>query len=127
MMAYWKAAAITRLTELEAMSKAAGNLPGEIAACRGVGPRGCDERLDAMVRKEELTRRLKNTKAWLSQTRTALSALTPEERLVLQLLYVAPRKGNASKLCELLECEQATVYRRRDRALRKFTLAMYGK
>lgn len=127
MMTYWKASAITRLTEYEAMVQARENLPGQIGECQGSGAYGCDDRLDAMVRRGELKERLRNARMWLSRTEGALGVLTPEERLVLRLLYIAPRKGNVTRLCELLECEQATVYRRRDKALKKFTMALYGR
>jgi len=37
-----------------------------------------------------------------------------------------PAKGNVERLCVELYTEQSTVYRRKDVALRKFTIAMYG-
>lgn len=49
----------------------------------------------------------------------ALQVLTPEERLVVDMLLVRPKKGNAQVLCELLDVEQSSVYRRRDKALKK--------
>lgn len=56
----------------------------------------------------------------------ALAVLTPEDRLVLQLLDIAPAIGNGAKLCELFGCEIATVYRRRNRALQRFSEALFG-
>ena len=64
---------------------------------------------------------------WLDVTHKGLGVLTPEERLVVQMLYIMPKKGNVARLCDLLDCGQSTVYRRRDKALEKFTVALYGK
>lgn len=66
--------------------------------------------------------RLRNLQAMRRQvaaTDQALQELTPEERLVAQLLLVSPQKGNVQRLCQLLEVEQSTVYRRREQVLKK--------
>ena len=110
----WKISAITRLKEYDAMTAAAENLPAGLALCR-------------RENRQQLHSRLNNARQWVALTNRALGALTPQEQLVLRLLYIAPQKGNVNRLCELLECEQATVYRRRDKALQKFTMALYGK
>lgn len=113
-MENWKTAAITRLREYDTMTAAAENLPVELVLC----PR---------EHSQELHSRLNTARQWVALTNRALGALTPQEQLVLRMLYIAPQKGNVGRLCELLGCEQATVYRRRDRALKKFTTALYGK
>ena len=69
---------------------------------------------------------LEHTRHWLDQLGRGLDALTEEERTVLDMLYIHPKKGNATKLCEVLEVEQSTVYRRRDKALEHLNLALYG-
>ena len=69
---------------------------------------------------------LEDTRYWLDQLSRSLDALTEEERTVLDMLYIHPKKGNATKLCEVLEVEQSTVYRRRDKALEHLNLALYG-
>lgn len=60
-------------------------------------------------------------------TDKALAALSPEDRMVLQLMVISPAKGNGERLCSVLGCELSTVYRRRDRALRLFYYALYGE
>ena len=110
----WKISAITRLKEYDAMKAAVQNLPVELEICC------CEDR-------QEMHSRLDAARQWVALTNRALGSLTPQEQLVLRMLYIAPQKGNVSRLCELLECEQATVYRRRDKALGKFTMALYGK
>ena len=49
----------------------------------------------------------------------ALAALTEEECNILATLYLHPKRNNVDKLCEKLEVERTTVYRRRDRALKR--------
>lgn len=113
-MDYWKTSAVTRLKEYDTMTAAAQNLPEGLELCR-------------LEDRQEMYRRLNTARQWVTLTNRALGTLTPQEQLVLRLLYIAPQKGNVARLCELLDCEQATVYRRRDKALQKFTMALYGK
>jgi len=53
-------------------------------------------------------------------------ALTREDQAILYSMYVQPQKGAVNKLCEQLGVEQSSVYRKRDGALYRFTLALYG-
>lgn len=69
---------------------------------------------------------LEHTRYWLDQLDRGLEALTEEERTVLDMLYIHPKKGNPGRLCEILQVEQSSVYRRRDRALSKLNLALHG-
>ena len=55
----------------------------------------------------------------------ALSLLTPEERLVANLLLICPHRGNIQKICQHLHIEQATAYRRRKQVLQKLTASLY--
>lgn len=52
-------------------------------------------------------------------TEQAIQVLTPEERLVVDRLYIHPEKGAVQALCELLELEPSSIYRRKDRAVEK--------
>lgn len=74
----------------------------------------------------ELTARLKKTEKTLGVIKRGLAVLTPEERLVLSRFYIYREKGNPQRLCEALGVEQSSVYRRKDKALGKFTEAIYG-
>lgn len=85
-----------------------------------------DRLLGSLAYQEELERRLAVTEAYVSGIEAALQALTEEEQLVLDRFYIHPQRGNADKLCEELCVERASVYRRKDQALRRFTMALYG-
>lgn len=140
----WKKEAAEKLMEYEARRRAIESIPQEIRALeldyealRATDPeavpgRGSGEnrREDAMlsniVRREELHRQLELARAWVALADGGLAALEEEDRLVLDRFFVHRHKGACERLCEELDREKAQVYRRRDRALRRFTLALYG-
>lgn len=55
-----------------------------------------------------------------------MACLSDDEQWVLQRFFVDCEPGCVDILCEELGCEQAQVYRLRERALHKLTTAMYG-
>lgn len=75
---------------------------------------------------EALTQKLLKSKLLIDQLQRGLSSLTEEERLILEWMYINPKKGVTMALCEELEVEVATVYRRRNKAIEKLTRAMPG-
>ena len=85
-----------------------------------------DSMLSNIVHRDELKRRLKEARLWVAQVDKALSVLDDEERLVLDRFYIHRAKGNVGELCERLNLEKTAVYDRRDKALRRFTIALYG-
>jgi len=138
----WKDEAVEKLKRYKAMRQALQNIPAEIqrlkddaVALRSVSAdkvsvKGGGSREDALisnlVQQQELERSLKQVKQWLFVADRGLEALDSEERLVLQKLYLFPEKGAVDALCFELGVEQASIYRKRERALRQFTLALYG-
>ena len=68
----------------------------------------------------------KDINALDDDTAAALAVLDEEERHILDRFYIHRANGNVERLCDELHVEVATVYRRRDKALRHFTLALYG-
>ena len=140
----WKQEAETKLLQYVARQQALTSIPEEIArleldynGLRASSPGDVhvtggseDRREDAMlsniVRRQELRRQLESAQRWIALTDGGLSALNDEERLVLDRFYIHRRKGACEQLCEELDREKAQVYRRREKALRRFTLALYG-
>ena len=55
----------------------------------------------------------------LNAMEMALQELTPEQRLVVDRLVIHPAPGNLAVVCELLELEKSSVYRRKYQALDK--------
>ena len=139
----WKREAADKLKNYEAHKQALECLPKEIkrleSAYTGIrsattdgtpvsggGNTREDSMLSNIVHRDELKRRLKEARLWVAQVDKALAVLDDEERLVLDRFYIHRAKGNVGELCERLNVEQATVYRKRDSALRRFTIALYG-
>ena len=138
----WKREAIDKLKNYEAHREALENIPKELqrlesvytgirssvgsTAVSGGGGSREDTMLSNIIHRDELKRRLKEARLWVAQVDKALAVLDDEERLVLDRFYIHRAKGNVGELCERLNVEQATVYRKRDSALRRFTIALYG-
>ena len=139
----WKREAIDKLKHYDAHREALENIPKEIkrlesayAGIRSATTDGTpvsgggntreDSMLSNIVHRDELKRRLREARLWVAQVDKALAVLDDEERLVLDRFYIHRAKGNVGELCERLNVEQATVYRKRDSALRRFTIALYG-
>ena len=139
----WKEEATEKLRKYDAMRLAIQNLPEELkrleqAACairsarvdgtpvKGGTNRREDMLLSNLVCREELANALDQAKIWVSTADRALGALTPEEKLVLHRLYIYPERNALDRLCQELDLEQSSIYRKRDQALHRFTMALYG-
>lgn len=73
----------------------------------------------AVLRQAEVHRReIKRLQGLVAPVDAALESLSDEERELLSLV-VDRRQGQVERLCQMLEVEPATVYRRRNKALRK--------
>lgn len=93
---------------------------------KGGGNRREEALINNLVERQELEWTLQQVQRWLCTADRGLSALTPDERLVLQRLYLYPERGALNRLCNELGVEQSSIYRKRDQALHRFTVAMYG-
>ena len=139
----WKREAIDKLNNYTAHRAALENIPQEIkrlesaytgirsattdgTAVSGGGSTREDSMLSNIVHRDELKRRLKEARLWVAQVDKALAVLDDDERLVLDRFYIHRAKGIVGELCDRLNLEKTAVYDRRDRALRRFTLALYG-
>ena len=138
----WKNEAIERLSRYDAMKGALLSLPEELKRLEAEainlkavrtdkvvvksGADNGDALINNLVSQEEIRYALAQAKRWVKTTDRALSILLPEEKLVLHRMYVSRERGVIDRLCMELGCEQSSIYRKRDSALRKFTIALYG-
>ena len=139
----WKQEAITQLQKYEAMVEAVETIPTELARLKLLSRRtpgsgsdgvrvltsrsmGDDALINNIMKRQELEMSYKNAKLWVASTQKALSVLEPEEKQILEKMYIRPEKGAVGSLCVSLGIEQSSVYRRRDSALERFTIALYG-
>lgn len=139
----WKYEAIEKLRDYEAKKLALSTLPEEIrrleldarrirSACgdgtpvKGGGSTREDMMLSNIVHREELERALEMARKWVALVDAGMEILGAEDRLVLERFYMHPERGNVERLCGELGLEKSAVYDRREKALRRFTLALYG-
>ena len=139
----WKYEAIDKLKHYEAKKQALQSIPQEMKRLESVmcsirsatadgtpvsggGSGREDMMLNNIVHRDELERSLEQAQIWVDTVHDALMMLGEDDRLILDRFYINPAKGNVDRLCEELAVEQATVYRRREKALRLFTMALYG-
>lgn len=114
------------IRRLEAAGTAISSVRTDLVTVRQSGKRKEDQLLDNILCRQELTQALEDTKKWIAVTNKALDALDPEEKVLLQRMYIKPVAGGVSQLCMLMNMEKSNIYRKRDRALRKFATVLYG-
>ena len=138
----WKNEAVSRLKAYQAKKLALENIPMEIrqqvlalSSIRSADPdsapvRGNSTREDAMlnnmVYRSELEESYLRTRLWVDATDRALGVLNQEERILLERFFICAEPKAADRLAGDLHMDVKTVYRRKDEALRKFTIALYG-
>jgi hypothetical protein len=139
----WKPEAIDKLRQYEAKKTALKTILEELARLKSVaqsirsatadgtpvqggGSGREDMLLSNIVQREELERSLEQAKLWVALTDAGLDVLTSEERLILDRFYIHPERTVAERLAGDLNVDVKTVYRRKDAALRRFTIALYG-
>ena len=76
--------------------------------------------------REELQKSLDLTKKELAITEKGLAALTETERKILTRFYINRSKGYVDRLCDELYVSKTELYRQKDEALKRFTMACYG-
>ena len=139
----WKQEAIEKLEQYGAKKQSLQIIPGEIARLeaaasrlRGIqidsvsvktsGSRHEDTLLSNIMQREALDWSLDQAKQWVCQVDAGLSVLNAEERQILDRFYINGEKGAADDLADMLAMDVKTVYRRKDAALRRFTIALCG-
>lgn len=140
----WKIEATDKLKQYEAKRQSLQIIPLEIAqiestmtgirsartdsiAIRNSGGNARENMmLSCIVRKEELQRNLEQAELWVEAVTSALDVLNDDERKILDRMYIHREKKAADRLAGELFVDIATVYRWKDDALRKFTIALYG-
>jgi hypothetical protein len=139
----WKSAAVQRLKDYEARKKAVQlleeqleNLEAQFVTIRGArtdgdpvkGGGNCreDMLLSNIVMRDELTANKGIVEREITITEKGLAALTDEERRILEVFYISRPYNHILHLCDELSVEKSEVYRRKNAALDKFTIACYG-
>jgi len=139
----WKSVAIDKLKDYGAKLIGVQNMSEEIQelkvrrrgirsassdsiAVHGGGSGREDAMLNSIVLQKELEINLQGSQRWIKRVENGLSVLDEEERRILERFYIKPERGAAERLSMDLGVDVKTVYHRKDRALRKFAIAMCG-
>lgn len=140
---YWKHEAIENLKDYSAKKASIQNLTDEIkelaakrgsirsatadgVAVMGGGSGREDAIINNIVRLDKLRGNLRDTEQFIARMDRGLGFLEIDEQELLVRFYVTPEKYAAEHFADELGVDIKTVYHRKDRALRKFTIAMYG-
>lgn len=121
---------ITLPQELERLESEATALGSSLGGSgRVAGGRGePDDRIVSnMVKRELVKSNLEIARRHIEIVENGLSVLDDDERLILDLMFIHKARGNVDRLCSELDIENPPgVYKRKDKALRHFTIALYG-
>lgn len=104
------------LKEYPVLRATAENLQQQLAYKKATGA--------ARSETDRLCQSLTQIRLLTDQLERGLSVLTEEERLILDMMYINPVRGVTMALCEKLEVELSTVYRRRNKAIEKLNRTM---
>ena len=136
----WKEEAMEKLRRYRLMANSAHSIPMELerlaeeaqtlrTAPFGGGSRRNlrsheDRLLDNLTQRQALEQQLERVECWVQVTQQALEQLEPREQTILRRLYMEGM--DTSAVGRELGLERSSLYRLRDEALKKLTIAMYG-
>ena len=113
-----------RIAQLQAEMTCVRSATTDSTAVHGGGNCREDALLNNIVERSELERARDLAVSWLEWVNKALRALT--DRHLLDVFYINRHKGHVERLCEEMNIEKSQVYNRKNAALRKFTISLYG-
>lgn len=139
----WKHEVMDKLRRYDLMQHAARNIPEEISRLeinslglrshtsstvptKGGGNRYEEMLINNLVQRKEMSWTLEQIQRWLQVVNRGMDALDPVEKQILERMYIYPEISAHERLCADLGIETSSLYRKRETALRKLTLAMYG-
>ena len=137
----WKDEALERLARYPLMEKATKTIPLELqrleaeALAMGrldlnrAGSRSAKSReewmLNNLAMRQHLQWSLEDAVSWLGVTNMAIKCLPQEDRWVLENMYIHKLVG-IEEVESHFRVERSSAYRRREKALERFALALYG-
>lgn len=114
-----------RIRELEQRAIKLGSLSSDVPV-KGGASKSEDALINNIAERDRLNQNIDAVQCLLDIIDNGLSVLNDEERMVLNEFYINRSSQHIEKLCDELHCEKSRVYSIKDKALYKFTIAMYG-
>ncbi len=115
-----------RIKELDTEFKSTKGPVTDRVPVKGGSSKNEDRLLNNIVERDELIQNYNAVERAVNRVERALGALTERQRRVLDGFYIFRTDDYMDRLCDDLHVEIAQVYRLKDEALKKFTLALYG-
>lgn len=143
-MEYWKYKAIDKLKDYAAVKASLLNIPAEISVLeseaysiksatsdgtpvKGGGSAREDRLLSNIARRGELEQMLARAKMSVTVVERGLAVLNAEERHILDVMYIFRQPGYINRLMDEYNlAEESSLYKKANKALLHFTIAMYG-
>ena len=139
----WRTMSIERLREYSARKKALLLIPEQIealemnfenvkiatvdeTAVKSGNAKKDDVMINNIAMREELKRNLEMAKKEVDIVEKGLAELTDEQQSVLLRFFISRTRGHVESLCEELTLEKSAVYKIKNEALKRFTMACYG-
>lgn len=86
-----------------------------------------DRLVNNIVARQEIASTRRQTIAWVQGMDAALSKLDQEDYHIIDVLYIHPVRGGIDQLCEeFCVAEPTTIYRRKNKIIRRLTFLLYG-
>lgn len=140
----WKREVLEKLHQYPLMEIAARNLPEEInrleheslglrsgigsaISGKGGGSHYEERLINNLILRQEMQQSLDQILWWINGVQQAMAVLPSDERVILERMCLYPEDNAQQRLCAELGIEQSSLYRKRESALRKLTIAMYGR
>lgn len=143
-MEYWKFKAIDKLRDYPLQAAAVRSLSEELqrleleavsirsaaadaTPVQGGGSGREDKMLSNIIHRDEIKRMIERAKHACNAVNAALAPLDAAERDLLTDMYIHRIPGGTQRIAEMLGLQdERSVYKRADRALRRFVIALYG-
>lgn len=129
----WKAEAVDKLkcyrvkkASVTGLEEEIQELESELVGLRSASKPPEGEILNNLAQQDVLKRSMALTQQWLKRVNRGLAALCEDDRRLLHCFFMQKKKGGLEQLRQKLGVDNDELYKRRDHALRYFTLALYG-
>lgn len=143
-----RAATVNALKDYESMKHIAANAPQEIAQAReqmtspggralhdmprgAFDPHAVESRIaGAIDALDALEAKFRQAKAFMAWFHGGWDALNEDERFVLRCFYMADehrQADNVMDICDAFHIERTSAYKKKDRALSRLSLLLYGR
>lgn len=94
---------------------------------QGSGRSKEDELIDNIAERGMFEERLRIIKKEIEWLEDGLALLSPEQQQILDIMLIQRRRYADAELSEILHCEVATIYRKRNTALADLARNLYGR